>query len=166
MVTISLATEADLSEVFVLVKAAIAVMHADGIDQWDDIYPSFDQFKTDIVARHLYLAKTGLQLCGIIVLNDIEDPTYVASTWQYVGGPFLVVHRLAIDPCYTKKGIARQLMIHAEAIAKARRCEAIRLDTYSKNPKSQSLFKGLNYQKVGKVTFRDKWFYCYEKLIT
>ncbi len=79
----------------------------------------------------------------------------------------LVVHRLCVDPAFQGQGIAEQIMIYGEKIARERGYASIRLDAYSSNPRAVRLYERLGYQKVGSVTFprRTLPFYCFEMIL-
>lgn len=51
-----LAKRSDIDAVYTLIKAAIVQMEADGIYQWDDIYPTKEDFINDMEKESLYLA--------------------------------------------------------------------------------------------------------------
>ena len=42
------ATENDIEEICLMVKSAITVMNQNGIPQWDEIYPTKEEFLDDI----------------------------------------------------------------------------------------------------------------------
>ena len=60
-----LAKKSDIDDVVKLVKAAIVQMEADGIYQWDDIYPAKEDLINDIENKSLYLAIDSLSLIHI-----------------------------------------------------------------------------------------------------
>ena len=67
------------------------------------------------------------------------------------------------------QGIARQLMDYAEAHAQQEKCTAVRLDTFSKNPRNQRFYKARGYQQLGDVFFPKQSeypFHCFEKILT
>ena len=59
-----LAQKSDIDDVFTLIKAAIVQMEADGIYQWDDIYPTKEDFINDIEKESLYLAIDSKKLAA------------------------------------------------------------------------------------------------------
>jgi ribosomal protein S18 acetylase RimI-like enzyme len=140
-------------------------MRAQGIEQWDEIYPDRATFEQDVVEGTLYLAVEQQGCCGICVLNEHQDPTYATIPWSYCEGKVLVVHRLAVDPQHQGRGIASQLMLFAEAYGRAHGYRTIRLDAFCKNPSAVRLYTKSHYRLAGTGTMRKGPFYCFEKCL-
>src|SRR6266702_4248303 len=130
---IRLASSQDVYEIMKLIRSCVCHMESQGINQWDDIYPDEANVQRDIGLHELYLLEQDSRLCGIITLNEFQEPAYQEMNWQF-GGKALVVHRLAIEPSYQGKGFARELMQFALEFAKERQYETIRLDAFAYNP--------------------------------
>ncbi|MEW6533322.1 MAG: GNAT family N-acetyltransferase [Thermodesulfobacteriota bacterium] len=160
---IAQATMQDLPAAMDLISACVRHMESQGIFQWDDIYPDREKLQKDIESDSLYVAGDGGRLCGIMALNEYQDPEYSAIEWEYGGGKILVVHRLAVDPLRWRQGIATRLMDFAEQYAEARGYAAIRLDAFLHNPSSVALYDRRGYRNAGIVRFRKGLFYCFEK---
>ena len=80
----------------------------------------------------------------------------------------LVVHRLAVLPNHQGKGLARKLMDFAENFAKEKNYDAIRLDTFSQNPRNQKFYSNRGYTNLGPVYLKykkDHPYFCYELLL-
>ena len=157
------ATLQDLPAVMNLIKACIQHMESQGIFQWDEIYPGSGTLEKDIGSHSLYAARSAGRICGIIVLNEYQDPEYAAIRWAYQGDKILVVHRLSVDPVRQGQGIAARLVDFAEQHAKSHGYSAIRLDAFTHNPRSVALYERRGYRKAGVVNFRKGPFYCFEK---
>jgi ribosomal protein S18 acetylase RimI-like enzyme len=155
------ATPQDLHEVMGLIRSCVSHMESQGIHQWDAIYPDEAILEKDIERHELFLLEKDDHICGIMALNELQDPEYQAVQWQ-LSGKALVVHRLAIAPSSQGKGFARKLMQFAYDFAKERQYATIRLDAFAYNPSAVSLYKRLGYQKVGTVVFRKGPFFCFE----
>jgi ribosomal protein S18 acetylase RimI-like enzyme len=151
----------DLSEIMGLISSCVEDMERRGIHQWDEIYPDEKTIRNDIDKKQLYLLEEDNQICGIIVLNELQEPQYKSVGWKF-GGKTLVVHRLAIRPAYQRKGMATKLMEFAYSYAIKRDYKTIRLDAFIQNPASVGLYEKLGYRKAGEVTFRKGDFYCFE----
>lgn len=144
-----------------LIRSCVQDMEAKGIHQWDEIYPDEKTIRNDIDNEQLYLLEDNNQVCGIIVLNEFQEPEYKSIDWKF-NGKTLVVHRLAIDPTYQRKGYAKILMQFAHKFTKKRGYKAIRLDAFIHNPASVGLYENLGYRNAGTVTFRKGDFFCFE----
>jgi ribosomal protein S18 acetylase RimI-like enzyme len=136
-------------------------MEARGIHQWDEIYPDEKIINNDIEKQQLYLLEDDEQICGIIALNEFQEPQYKNVDWEF-DGKTLVVHRLAIEPSCQRRGHAKMLMQFAHKLAKKEHYKSIRLDAFIHNPAAVALYEKLGYRMAGKVTFRKGDFFCYE----
>jgi ribosomal protein S18 acetylase RimI-like enzyme len=155
------AIQQDLHEVMDLIRSCVQHMEAQGIQQWDEIYPDETTFAGDIERYELYLLEKEGRIRGFIALNEFQEPAYQDVQWQF-SGKALVVHRLSVDPAAQGQGYARELMQFAYEFAGTHIFETIRLDAYSGNPRAVALYERLGYQKAGTVMFRKGPFYCFE----
>ena len=147
-----------------LLRDCVADMRQDGIDQWDEVYPSQQTLLTDIRAGAMHLGFENREtLVGALVLNEFQDAEWSKAQWTITGVPILVVHRLMVNPEHQGKGIARDLMGFAETWARGNGYGAIRLDAFSANPRALRLYRGLGYRDAGSASFRKGPFRCFEK---
>jgi ribosomal protein S18 acetylase RimI-like enzyme len=160
-VKIRLAKRQDLPGVMELIRSCVRYMESQGIHQWDEIYPDETLFTNDIEINELSLLEKDSRICGIMALNEFQEPAYQTVKWQF-SGKALVVHRLAIDPAFHGNGFARQLMQFAYDFAWKRQYATIRLDAFANNPRAVALYERLGYHKAGTVMFRKGPFYCFE----
>ena len=151
----------DLGKIMSLISSCIEDMEGRGIHQWDEIYPDEKTIINDMEKKQLYLLEEGNQICGIIALNEFQEPQYKTVDWKF-SGKSLVVHRLAIEPAYQRSGCAKMLMDFAYKFAIEEDYENIRLDAFIKNPAAVGLYEKLGYRNAGTVTFRKGDFFCYE----
>ena len=63
------ATLDDLEEVYSLVVSAIDTMVENNILQWDEFYPTREDFRRDINNDQLYVGITGEQIAVVYTLN-------------------------------------------------------------------------------------------------
>lgn len=162
--SISLATETDLSAVMELVARCIEDMRQHGIDQWDDVYPSLQRLALDVAAGSLHLAHSGEdELVGVFVLDRTQDPEYADVPWTMTEEPVAVVHRLMVEPSFQGRGHAKELMELAEQRAAEEGCAVMRLDAFTLNPGALRLYRSLGYREAGEVSLRKGRFKCFEK---
>lgn len=143
-------------------------MRSNGIDQWDENYPDLETLRLDIQNRQLFAYYIENVIVGIVVLNSNQDEEYELMDWTNKDLPFLVVHRLAVDPRFQGQGIARKLMDFCEDHCRKIGIKSIRLDTFTKNPRNQKFYENRGYKKLGEVylKYRDDYPYiCYELLL-
>jgi hypothetical protein len=102
-----LAAANDLDVVMVLLRDCIADMRRNGIDQWDDIYPSHKTLLTDIQSGTMHLGFHNREtLVGALVLNEFQNAEWLKADWTIIRVPILVVHRLMVEPKHQGRGIA------------------------------------------------------------
>lgn len=163
---IRLANYEDLHHIMKIIKDTIALMEADNNTQWDNSYPTCDDFKKDIDNKNLYVLIDEDILKGFICINQEEAAEYKDLKWSH-DKEFLVVHRMAVNAHYRKRGIGNKLLNYADDLARKNGVTLIKTDTYSLNKKMNNLFKKSGYKKVGEVNFKTKplKFNCYEKFL-
>ena len=105
----------------------------------------------------------------IVVLNEIQDDEYGEINWSTSEEEKnIVVHRLAVRPDQQGKGLGRLIMDFAEQWARENQYDAIRLDTFSQNPRNQRFYTNRGYTDLGPVYLKYKKehpYYCYELLL-
>ncbi len=149
-------------------------MRADGIDQWDEIYPDRAVLEADVRAGAGYALFGGgvdgrpfpvSDPVGYIALNGDQPEEYRDVPWRETGGTPMVIHRLCVDPLFRGRGAAKTLLAFAETYARNVGHTSIRLDAFSLNPKALALYGTRGYEKRGQVRFRKGAFDCFEKIL-
>ena len=154
----------DLDDICMLVSRAVKKMNELNIHQWDELYPTREDFSEDIGKNQLYIGCCKGKSAVIYTLNKEYDDDYLNGSWQH-NVPFYVIHRLCVDPAFQHKGIARETMLHIEdELRKTGTC-AVRLDVFSENPIALKLYGSLGYITAGFAQWRMGTFYLMEKLI-
>jgi len=138
-------------------------MQADGIDQWDKVYPDRETFESDIAGKTLYVVKSQGICRGLIALDNNQPPEYDHVNWHFHGKNVAVVHRLMIDPIVQGQGLAGYVMDFIEEEARQQGFNVIRRDAFSQNPRAIRLYTKRNYRIAGTVRFRKGMFQCFEK---
>ena len=162
---IRLATPNDIPELLSLLKRVVPIMHASGNFQWDDTYPNEAVFSDDIARAQLWVAEIEGKLAGVSAITTDQEPTYAEVGWD-ITEPAIVTHRLAVDPDFRGKGVAKALLLQADEVARQREIPVLRIDTNTQNQVTQKLFPGLGYVFAGEIglDFRPGLrFLCYEK---
>lgn len=159
------ATVSDLNEIFLLVCNAIKRMEADDIYQWDSIYPTKEDFDSDIKKNQLYVGIVNDKIAVVYVLNKEFEEEYKNGKWQCFTESFYIIHRLCVSPDFQKHGVAYTTLLHIENELKLIGTDSIRLDVFSKNPYALKLYINSGYKKVGVVHWRKGQFYLMEKIL-
>ena len=161
---IELCSESQAEEIFKIYDDCRQAMQRVGIFQWQNEYPRIDTIKQDIVDKNLYGYFEDGRCLGAVSINTHQDEEYREIGWKGPDENVIVIHRLAVNPDFQSKGIARLLMDFAEDYAKKENYSAIRLDSYSQNKRALKFYENRGYKKRGECFFtgRDLPFYCYE----
>ncbi len=156
------ATQQDIPALQALIQTAITTMQAQGIAQWDSLYPGRTEIEADLAQETLFVLEEGNRVVGCITLDDDQPQEYQAINWS-IEGTAAVVHRLCVHPDHQGKGYARPLMAFAEHTAREQGFASIRLDAFSGNPAACGLYPKLGYRQLGSVRFRMGEFFCFDK---
>jgi GNAT superfamily N-acetyltransferase len=158
------AHEDDLPRVVELLGECVQKMRAEGIDQWDEVYPTAAILTGDVLGGSLYVASAeGLTIAGTVAMDERQEAEYADVPWSVETPRVAVIHRLMVHPRCQGRGVGAFLMRFAEQRARRLGYRALRLDTFSSNPRSLRLFQRLGYGEAGPVTFRKGVFRCFEK---
>lgn len=142
-------------------------LDAQGILQWDDIYPTRETVETDVRRGTLYvLEDDGGRCLASVALDENQSTEYASLAWTG-REPALVVHRLCVDPEAQGRGHAHRLMEFAESFAARSGYASVRLDAYTGNERSVGLYRRRGYREVGQVHFprRELPFWCFELIV-
>ncbi len=158
----------DIISVLELTKACAIYMVNNNIFQWNEHYPSAQDFENDVNRNELYVLEVDKKIIGCVVLSTIMDKEYEPIKWLTKNSNNLYIHRLAVNPKHQRKGYAQKLMCFAENHAIENNYVSIRLDTFSQNARNQKFYELRNYKKLGSIFFPKQSkhpFYCYEKIL-
>ena len=152
---IRLATINDLNGIMKCINDAKSLFKLDGSDQWQDLdnYPNEETMILDITRKELYVYEVNFKILGCIVLSSKNEQCYEnmnIGSWL-TNGPYLVIHRLAVDKDVYHKGIAKKLIDYVINIAKEKNVSSIKVDTKHENYRMQNLLLKCEFKKVGIV---------------
>ena len=158
-----LATFDELDNICSLVKEAIIEMEIHGIYQWDELYPTRDDFKCDIDNKNLFTVYDGQVLAAFYVINDVSDEQYKNGSWICDDKSAYILHRFCVSPRMQNKGLGKAILTHIENHVRDLGYHSIRLDTFTENPFAQNLYRHNGYESRGYVTWRKGQFDLMEK---
>ena len=159
------ATPTDVPAIMQLIAKVVPLMRAANNLQWDDKYPNPGVFNKDIINQQLWIADINGGIGGIAAITTDQSPEY-ADAGLDIAEPSIVTHRLAVDPDFQGRGIARKLLEKAEEIAVERGFTNLRIDTNNNNQATQALFPKMGYKFCGEISLQFRpglRFLCYEK---
>lgn len=159
------ATPNNLNKIMLLVKNAILTMERNHIHQWDEIYPTAEDFAEDIRQGCLYIGISEGAIAVVFALNQLCDEAYQYGSWQYPDREFYVVHRLCVNPLFQHQGVAKLTMLFIEEKLRAEGIAAVRLDAFSNNPSALKLYSHMGYSRTGYAHWRKGRFYLFEKYL-
>lgn len=157
------AKKSDIDDVFALIKAAIVQMEADGIYQWDAMYPTKADFMNDTENKSLFLAMDDAKLAAIYVISKESDAAYKNAKWQYSDESAYILHRFCVSPDYQNKGIGKEVLAHIEGQIHEMGYGSVRLDVFTENPYAQKLYRKSGYRVTGYADWRKGRFDLMEK---
>jgi ribosomal protein S18 acetylase RimI-like enzyme len=158
-------TMSDIIAISQLVEAAKVDMDNKGIYQWDNIYPTVDDFQHDISNNNLYVVEDEKCLVAIYVISEEYDEAYTKCTWENADETACVLHRFCVTPEYQNRGLGKQILSYIESQAKEMSYESIRLDAFTENPHALNLYRNSGYQHRGFADWRKGRFMLMEKKI-
>ena len=155
----------DLDEICCLIKKAIELMERQGIDQWDELYPTKEVFLDDIEKNTLYVAVEDDKIIAVYVINRECDEEYHKCEWENPDESACVIHRLCVSPDCQNKGIGSMVLSHIEEQVKHMGYLSIRLDVFTENPYALKLYEKNGYEKRGYADWRKGRFFLMEKTL-
>lgn len=158
-----LAEERDIDAICGLIKTAIDSMEKQNVFQWDDIYPTKEDFRADLEKQQLHVGIVDDDIAVVYTVNKECDKEYENGNWNYPDCEYRIIHRLCVNPAYQNRGIAKTTLSHIEQKLRESNIEAVRLDAFSENPYALSLYQSAGYAKVGFADWRKGRFYLMEK---
>ncbi|MHB1485420.1 MAG: GNAT family N-acetyltransferase [Saccharofermentanales bacterium] len=158
-----LARDEDYEDIVSIFMKAIDKMNSISIYQWDELYPTKEILKADIVKQEMYVLTQDGIIVSAVVINEEQDPQYKKANWKYKNGKIAVMHRLCVNPDFQNKGIGKKTIVSAEKKMIQNGYETIRLDAFSQNQIALNLYKKSGYSYTGDVIFRKGLFHLFEK---
>lgn len=156
-----LGTPDDLDEVVSLVEGAKRLMSAQGINQWDDIYPCREDFENDIKKSNLYVVLQEEKIAAVYVISEECDEEYKNGKWEYEKP--CIIHRLCVSPDFQHRGIGNAVLAGIEAQLLEMGYKSVRLDVFTQNPFALRLYQKNGYLERGHADWRKGRFLLMEK---
>ncbi|ORX81358.1 acetyltransferase [Anaeromyces robustus] len=163
MMIYKLGTIQDLDAICSLIKDAIVEMEKHNIYQWDEIYPTRNDFEEDIKNNNLYVVYDEDRLIAFYVISKEYDEQYNNAKWKYDDESAYILHRFCVSPKMQNKGIGKIVLKHIEKQIKDMGYHSIRLDTFTQNPFAQRLYRHNGYEPRGYANWRKGRFDLMEK---
>ena len=143
---------ADLPALMPIIAQGQRRLHARGVEQWQDGYPTEEIIRSDIEQNHCYTMRYDDVIMGMMVISFDGEPTYqriYEGQWITDGDSYGVVHRMAISDGFVGRGLAKEAFAFAENLAKERDVASVRVDTHRDNVVMNSLLRKIGYTYCG-----------------
>ncbi len=159
-------TKEDRDEICELIFNGVREMVANGIYQWDEIYPNREDVEQDIEKDELYVGLSDGDIAVTFVINKDCDEQYDGGKWELDTENYKVIHRLCVHPKFQNRGFGKQTLVYIENNLREQGVSSIRLDAFPQNPYALKMYQSIGYHITGEVNFRKGRFYLMEKVIT
>ena len=146
--------EGDIENIMELVADAQNWFRGQGIDQWQDGYPTREIILSDISGGENYVVEHNGVVVATCVISFAGEPTYneIKGKGWLNGNRYVVVHRIAVADEFRRKGIAKEILHYVEELSMGQGVADIRIDTHRDNVAMRSLLKKLGYTHCGRIT--------------
>jgi ribosomal protein S18 acetylase RimI-like enzyme len=144
----------DLERIMEFVADAQNWFKVQGIDQWQDGYPTRELILSDILGGENYIIEYNGVVVAAAVISFAGESTYaeIKGKGWLNDKPYAVVHRIAVSDKYRRKGIAKEILHFTEELCAERGVGDIRIDTHCDNRAMRSLLKKMGYAHCGRIT--------------
>ncbi len=148
------ATMDDFEQCWSVVDAARWQMIRIGRKQWTPEYPSREVLAADIGAGAGFVIEEEGCIVAYGAVYRNGEPEYERLRGEWLSnGDYLVVHRLAVDPRYERRGFAREFFAQVEALALGQGIRSVKVDTNYDNAGMQHILATSGYVHCGEVTY-------------
>lgn len=155
MLTIRLAEKQEFDDVRSFYHSLIdAMQSAQYKPGWEkDVYPSNEYLHDAIHAEQLYIGTIGEKIACAMIVNHAYNESYANTKWPTDALPeeITVIHALGVHPNFSGRGLAKELVRLAIALAKESRQKVIRLDVLGSNVPAEKLYTGLGFQYIDTI---------------
>lgn len=142
----------DIDDIMDIVSQAKKYLNSLGIDQWQNQYPSPDDYMSDIEKSNCWIYTCKGETVGVITVSMASEPCYdrlVDGKWLTEGSLYGVFQRLAVREDYRNTGLASEMVAFAEELCIGTGMLSMRAATHCDNFPIQGLIKKLGYSMCG-----------------
>ena len=152
-ISVTTASEADAPAIAALrTSVAEHLTRKFGKGHWSSCVTEKSVLRTIKTSRVL-VARSNREIIGTLRLETKKPWAIDLSYFKSVSRP-LYLHDMAVTPDRQRRGIGRQLVEEAKAVARAWPSEAIRLDAYDSDAGAAPFYAKCGFLEVGRKTYR------------
>ena len=166
-----LATAGDMDALLAIAADARAFMKECGVNQWQNGYPSEEDFAEDIERGALWLFTHEEEPAGCVAVCPWPEADYesLIGRWLTEGDGYGAIHRVAVRKPYRSRGLAREMMQLGEDLLRARGYASVRIDTHRNNTAMRKMLEKRGFSCCGELRLStaiepDPWRVGYEKV--
>lgn len=152
------AVEADIDNIMKIIKQAQAYFKEQGINQWQDNYPSPCTISNDIANKESYVLLKDNNIVATVAVSFDGEKTYDSiyeGEW-ISNNEYAVIHRIAVDNTYKGLGLSSQIIKNVEQLCLNKGVYSIKVDTHEENISMQKLLKKDKFQYCGVIYLEDR----------
>ena len=150
------ADPADLPAMLAVIADAQLALRQQGVDQWQNGYPNEAALSEDIAAGGAYVLLRDSLVIATMALLPGPEPTYRVIDGRWLtGGPYCVIHRLAVHSHFKGAGAAARMLQEAEALCRLQRVPSLRVDTHHDNRPMQRFLEKNGFLACGDIRLAD-----------
>ena len=147
----------DVNQIMKVIVQAKEYLKSQGIDQWQDGYPSKEVIENDIKNNVSYVVEDDGRVIAtaMISFDGEKDYDQIYEGKWISNSDFVVVHRIAVDDDFKGRGIARKIIDEAEKMCITRGVKSIKIDTHRDNLSMQKFLKKNGFEYCGIIFLED-----------
>ena len=167
MLRTELARPGDIPAIMGLIGQAKEFLRAQGVDQWQNGYPGEDAIGGDVARGTGYLLTLDGRAVGYLCIDFGGEPSYAGLRGSWAGGgPYAVLHRLALDGGVRGRGLTAEVFRCSEALCRARGVYELRADTDADNHVMRHILEKNGFLYRGTVWFDNSEKIAFEKILS
>ncbi|MGI5897291.1 MAG: GNAT family N-acetyltransferase [Oscillospiraceae bacterium] len=145
-------TAEDLPAVLAIIRQAQEALKRQGVDQWQNGYPTEADIRRDIAGESAYVLELNGKIAGTAALWFAPEESYahLKGRWN-TDGAYAVVHRIAVDDAYKGQGLAAQMLAHFECLCREHGVASLRADTHAQNLSMRRMLQKYGCSECGVV---------------
>lgn len=149
------ATNEDLSEIKTIIDEAKAFLKKQGIDQWQNGYPAYEDLETDVNNGITYVLIVDGKIAGTAALHQGLDVNYLNihdGEWvNGVHGRYTAIHRIAMSSEFRGQHLSDKMVSGLITISGVLGYKDIRIDTHPDNMGMQHVITTNGFTKRGTI---------------
>ncbi|PWM69229.1 MAG: GNAT family N-acetyltransferase [Eubacteriales Family XIII. Incertae Sedis bacterium] len=118
-----------------------------------DIYPAQEFLISSIKSKELYIGEMDRQIVSCMVVNHKYNDGYKDIQWsvEVSDSELFVIHALGVNPMFSGKGIAKQMVQQVIKIAHENNIKTIRLDVLEGNTPAERAYIKIGFMYLDTI---------------